>query len=107
MQDFKNALYYCKLAAIQVNFVKKKNIFSNHIPIWNEETYQIFNVIPIPNQNTIIIPEHPYPYPWYLENSICSELEHIFMCKNHEGTKQHTCILPILRAEEQEEEYKK
>lgn len=101
--NFNNDYNYYQLAAIQVRIDKSKIIFAIHMPILVSTTFRTFHLIPLPYNNSIILPNKPYLILGtnfhQFEENLCQKLEDQYLCRQHEDPVPDSCITPLMRAE--------
>lgn len=102
--NFKNLNNYYQIANLQIKFINNKIIFIIHFPIFNQDTYKLYHLFPIPINNTIIIPKQPYlvlghHLQEYLPEE-CPMVENIFICHNDLQPITDECSINLIQGVE-------
>lgn len=102
--NFGNLKYYYQLAGLQVNFSKDKIIFAIHFPIFLEDLFEIFRLIPVPIHNTIFIPNLPYliigTELQQYEEEACPMIQDFYVCQNHLSPQLNDCAVALIKKAE-------
>lgn len=99
--SFKNTISYYQLCGIQVRFSNDRIIFAIHFPILKNEIFDNFHLIPIPINQSIIIPNYPYlilgsnQLQETYEN--CPSIEEVHICQNRLKPLFNDCIVSMIR----------
>lgn len=101
MISFKNTISYYQLCGIQVGFSNDRIIFAIHFPILKNEVFDNFHLIPIPINQSIIIPNYPYLILGsdQLQESYedCPSIEEVHICQNRLKPLFGDCIVSMIR----------
>lgn len=81
---------------------EKKIVFALSIPIIYPKEYNYYKLVPIPtNENTILIPPHPYlvlsKEDHQYQHTPCIKLQDFYLCQKEEEINSIDCIVQILR----------
>lgn len=93
---FKDSRTYYQLTSLQATFHNNRIIFAIHFPIVHPQTYNLYELYPIPFKNHTIIPNYPYLALYqnqsFYERNECPNLENIYICSNPRFASRDDCL---------------
>lgn len=99
---FKSLRSYYDLLKVQVLFNSGKIIFTINFPIITNETFELYQVIPIPSNNTLFIPTSLYTLRalttnyQYMMDLPCPEIEYVTFCPTDSIKPADKCMTSAL-----------